>query len=180
MAVRSARGEAVCGGEGGHVLQHAQAPGGVAGAQAGIEGGVAGFHGLAGAAKRAVEDERIAGSEHGGGAGEEAARGVRRRDVDHVDAEHGVGARDRPGRLRCVQRQGGTDVGQRACPGVDAGAVCRLGVGRLPLQAGEGGGEEGGVLTRSARDFQHGAGGWEVAAEGLQDGFAVAGGSGRG
>ena len=61
-----------------------------------------------------------------------------------------------PTRRCCIQRGGGGDVGQPGLGdiGVDAGAAVGGGLGRLPVQIGQGAGEGGDMLPRPAGNLE--------------------------
>ena len=86
--------------------------------------------------------------------------------MDHVDAQHNVGAGDWPTVRRCVERDRRPDVAQAECggPGVDADARAGLWVARLENEVGTTGlGEVYDVLARAARDLKHEAARRQVA-----------------
>ncbi len=108
------------------------------------------------APQRSVEEQHAAVRQHARRAVDQRLRRRPRRDVDHVDAEYRVGARDRPGQAD-VERERFAHIGQ--CfglrPGADRAIKRRIGLARLPCEVRQRGGEMRDVLPGAARDLQH-------------------------
>ncbi len=98
-----------------------------------------------------------------------------RRDMDHVDGDHGRRGRDRPFGVADVEQEGRAEVGRAACRGVgrDAGEEVGVAVGRLPHDAGQAAREVGGMLAGAAGDLEDEPGGREHPPERGQDRIPV-------
>jgi len=137
---------------------------------------------LAAAHERAVKDGHAVRPENASGSGQQAPAARPRRDVDHIGGENRIDVLgDRPGVRGDVEVQRRAQVGdvRGLGPGFDRGAAVRVGLGRLPRQAGEAGREIGGVLAAAGADLDHQPGFWKHALKNRRDGVAVASGGGR-
>jgi hypothetical protein len=107
--------------------------------------------------ERAIEVQHASRPQRTGSASHQPGARRPRRDMDHVDADDGVGIGNRPIPGRCIKAcrvkkicQSGLGAMRR-----DAGNGLRIQIGRLPIQMGQGGGEKRGMLARAARNFQN-------------------------
>lgn len=152
-------------GFGSYVIQPANAPRGVAGAQVGVEGLVAGGGGCAVFEVGAVGDELAAGGQAVGGALHERGGAGPGGNVHQVGAEHEVeraGGEGRaavggPGGLQHVEPARRQGIGQAGAAGLDGEEQLVAAVGGLPLPAGQLTREVRHVLAGAAGDFQRAA-----------------------
>ncbi len=182
MGTRSSRSRPRASASRVEIVHVADAPGRVACSQVRVEGSVA----LCGVRTAdpigAIGEKRRARREQARGAVEEREARLEGGDVDHVDAEDGVGLFDGPRGLGHVEAQGRAHIVETLVggPGGDARAARRLGIARLEGPPRKPLGEEDRVLSRAARDLEEGPAGWQDALEHGQDGAAVALGGGEG
>ena len=158
-----------------HVGEVAHAPSRVLPAQPGVELEVARRGMAAVDPVRAIEIENAAGRQHALGAGKKAFARRPRRDVDHVDADERVGARDRPFLRHHIERKRRQKVrgaGGRAVRG-DARQHPRIDIGRLPGHTRQPLGKVGGMLAAAARYFEYKPLRRQHAAQHIEDRLAV-------
>ncbi len=100
--------------------------------------------------------KHAAGRQQLSGTCEKPSRRAPRRDMDHINADYGIGFIDGPVRRAGVDIERGPDIGQAAggCPGIDAGAGPRAWIARLNDMARQACAKPDAMLPRAACDFE--------------------------